>query len=175
MRRFSKSGLGATGLPSPGLHLRVAGFGAAVPGADAIVAALRDIPAFHLAGLREIEYAPEDAHTVGLGVQAAYLQEERRIRFFRLPPSGLFEHVLHHEIGHHVLALVLSSKVRSLWVNRHARRSAPASVYGACNPEEDFAESYARYLSPRRAVPTLALPTSGNFCVSWCFPATPGL
>lgn len=131
------------------LNLRIAGFGLCRPGANEIVQALHDVPDFHLSGLREIEFAPEHAHRVPAGVQAAYLQSERCVRFYRLPEPGLFTHVLHHELGHHVLALVLSSKVRSLWVNRHARRSAPATDYGATSPEEDFAESYARYLSAR--------------------------
>jgi hypothetical protein len=143
-------------LQAGSLNLRIAGFGAASAAVESIMQALRRVPAFHLAGLREIEYAPEDASGVAGGVLAAYVQRERCVRFYRLPAPAFFAHVLHHEVGHHVLALVVSSKLRSLWVNRIARRSAPASVYGLISVEEDFAESYARYLGPQASDPGFA-------------------
>lgn len=79
--------------------------------------------------------------------------------FYRLDAS-VFRHVLHHEIGHHVFALVISSKLRSLWVNRVSRQSSSVSAYGSTSPEEDFAEAYALYLNPARpaAATTQAAP-----------------
>jgi hypothetical protein len=61
-----------------------------------------------------------------------------------------------HEVGHYVYALVISSKVKTQWTGRAFRRSAPATHYGASGPEEDFAESYALYLSPDAADPAFA-------------------
>lgn len=52
------------------------------------------------------------------------------------------------EIGHHVYALAVSSKVKTQSTQRASRRSAPAGAYGASGPEGDFAESYGRYLEP---------------------------
>jgi hypothetical protein len=65
-----------------------------------------------------------------------------------LPALNLFRHILYHEIGHHVFSLVISSKVKTLWVNRIAKQTPSVSVYGATNPQEDFAEAYAIYLGP---------------------------
>lgn len=130
------------------LNLRISGFAGAAISPDAVLAALEAVPARHLAGLREIGYFPEQARFAPPSLQAAYHQRERRIGFIRLPPWPLFRYVLHHEIGHHVYALVVSSKVKTQWTQRAFRRSAPASDYGASGPEEDFAESYARFLEP---------------------------
>ena len=143
------------------LNLRVRGFaGQPVSPAD-VLQALAPVPNFHLAGLREIECASDEAWQVGAQVQAAYLQRERSIRFYRLVAS-MFGHILHHEIGHHVFALVISSKLKHLWVTRICAQSSSVTAYGSVSPEEDFAEAYALYLKPfpcaesARAAPKLA-------------------
>lgn len=143
------------------LNLRVRGFaGQSVSPAD-VLQALALVPNFHLAGLREIECACDEAWQVGAQVQAAYLQRERSIRFYRLVTS-MFAHILHHEIGHHVFALVISSKLKHLWVTRICAQSSSVTAYGSVSPEEDFAEAYALYLKPSsnaesaRAAPKLA-------------------
>jgi hypothetical protein len=130
------------------LNLRISGFAGAAISPDEVLAALEAVPTRHLAGLREIGFFPEEARFSPPSLQAAYHQRERVIRFLRLPPWPLFRYVLHHEIGHHVYALVISSKVKTQWTQRAFRRSAPASDYGASSPEEDFAESYARHIEP---------------------------
>lgn len=129
------------------LNLRVRGFaGQPVSPAD-VLQALALVPNFHLAELREIECASDEAWKVGTQVQAAYLQRERSIRFYRLVAS-MFAHILHHEIGHHVFALVISSKLKHLWVTRIYAQSSSVTAYGGVSPEEDFAEAYALYLKP---------------------------
>lgn len=143
------------------LNLRVRGFaGQPVSPAD-VLQALALVPNFHLAGLREIECACDEAWQVGAQVQAAYLQRERSIRFYRLV-AAMFVHILHHEIGHHVFALVISSKLKHLWVTRICAQSSSVTAYGRVSPEEDFAEAYALYLKPSpnaesaRAAPKMA-------------------
>jgi hypothetical protein len=128
------------------LHLRIAGFAGAGISPEEVLAALEPVPDLHLAGLLRIEFAPEQARFFPSSLVAAYLQRERCICFYRLPPWPMFRHVLHHEIGHHVFALIISSKVKTQWTQRAFRRSAPGSAYGASSPAEDFAECYARHL-----------------------------
>lgn len=129
-----------------GLNLRISGFAGAVVCPEDVLAALEPVPDWHLAGLRHIDFAPEEAGCLAPVVQAAYQQRARRICFYRLAPWPPFRHVLYHEIGHHVYALVVSSKVKTQWTQRAFAASAPASAYGATAVEEDFAECYARYL-----------------------------
>lgn len=131
------------------VRVRVVGFAhqAIIP--EDVVAAIRRVPNFHLAGLNEIAFDQKsDAGFCKTGVQAYYCQANRRICFLCLPELNLFRHILYHEIGHHVFALVISSKVKTLWVNRIAVKTPSVSAYGATNPQEDFAEAYAMYLAP---------------------------
>lgn len=133
------------------VRVRVSGFAHQSVGPGDVVVAVGRVPNFHLAGLNEIAFLPEEAAWHKAGVQAVYFQAERCIRFLCLPPLPLFYHVLYHEIGHHVFALVISSKVKTLWVNRIASQAPSVSAYGAICPQEDFAEAYAMYLSPEVA------------------------
>lgn len=130
------------------VRVRVVGFAHQAISPGDVVAAIRRVPNFHLAGLNEIVLDQSEASFHKLGVQAYYCQADRRICFLHLPKPSLFRHVLYHEIGHHVFALVLSSKVKTLWVNRIALQMPSVSAYGATNPQEDFAEAYAMYLAP---------------------------
>lgn len=130
------------------VRVRVVGFAHQVVTPEDVVTAIRRVPNFHLAGLNEIAFDPSDTGFHKTGVQAYYCQANRRICFLCLPELDLFRHILHHEIGHHVFALVISSKVKTLWVNRIAVQTPSVSAYGATNPQEDFAEAYAMYLAP---------------------------
>ena len=129
------------------VSMRVVGFAHQAVGPEDVVTAIRRVPNFHLAGLNEIAFDRSDAGFHKPGVQAYYRQADRRIGFLYLPKPNLFRHVLYHEIGHHVFALVISSKVKTLWVNRIALQTPSVSTYGATNAQEDFAEAYAVYLT----------------------------
>lgn len=129
------------------VRVRVVGFGHQAVSPEDVVAAIRRVPNFHLAGLHEIAFDQIDAGFHKAGGQACYCQADRRISFFCLPKLNLFRHILYHEIGHHVFALVISSKVKTLWVNRIALQTPSVSAYGATSPQEDFAEAYAMYLA----------------------------
>jgi hypothetical protein len=138
------------------VRVRVAGFAHQAVSPGDVVAAIRRVPNFHLAGLNEIVFDQDEAGYHKAGVRAYYCQAKRRICFLRLPEVTLFRHVLHHEIGHHVFALVISSKVKTLWVNRIALQTPSVSAYGATNAQEDFAEAYAMYLTPTVEINTAA-------------------
>jgi hypothetical protein len=140
--------------------MRVVGFAHQAVSPEDVVAAIRRVPNFHLAGLNEIVFDQSGAGFHKPGVQAHYCQEDRRICFLYLPKLNLFRHILYHEIGHHVFALVISSKVKTLWVNRIALQTPSVSAYGSTSPQEDFAEAYAMYLAPgaeRSAAATVKL------------------
>ncbi|MFS0757025.1 hypothetical protein ABC383_20325 [Noviherbaspirillum sp. 1P10PC] len=130
------------------VRMRVIGFAHQAVSPEVVVAAIRHVPNFHLAGLNEIAFDRSNAGFHKPSVQAYYCQIDRRICFLYLPKPNLFRHILYHEIGHHVFALVISSKVKTLWVNRIALQTPSVSAYGATNPQEDFAEAYAMYLAP---------------------------
>lgn len=129
------------------VRVRVAGFAHQSIRPNDVVDVVRQVPNFHLAGLNEIVFDPDETRCHNAKTQAYYCQAERRIRFLRLPELALFRHVLHHEIGHHVFSLVISSKVKTLWVNRIALQTPSVSAYGASCAQEDFAEAYALYVS----------------------------
>lgn len=138
------------------VHMRVVGFTRQTISPAEVVAAIRCVPNFHLVGLNEIVFDPDEAVFHRAGIWAFYCQSRRRICFLRLPKLSLFRHVLYHEIGHHVFALIISSKVKVLWVNRVASDTPSVSAYGATHPQEDFAEAYAMYLTPATEVRTAA-------------------
>ena len=93
----------------------------------------------------------------------AYPQRERSIRFYRMVVS-IFAHLLHHEAGHPVFALTISSKLKHPWVKRVCAQSSSLMAYGSVSLEDDFAEDCAVYLNPSRpaaesarAAPRLAI------------------
>lgn len=130
------------------VSVRVVGFAHQSISPEQVVTVIRRVPNFHLTGLNEIVFDQNETGFFKTGVQAYYCQAKRQIRFLRLPDQALFRHVLHHEIAHHVFALIISSKVKTLWVNRIALETPSVSAYGSTNPQEDFAEAYAMYLAP---------------------------
>ncbi len=171
---IKRSLLGEPRPQSGALQLRVAGFSQQdVVGTAHIVAAIDVLPAFHLAGLREIVYAP--ALAPGFGGRtphAEFIQRQRRIVFYDIGDKALFDHVLYHEIGHFVFFLALHSSVKKDWVTRIFPHSDCMTVYGARNASEDFAETYACYV--RQPENLLALPEKYAFMRDVVFSGHPG-
>ncbi len=56
-----------------------------------------------------------------------------------------FQHVLIHEVGHHVYQQFLKPIERKKWLLLHRKFDGFVSDYARTNAEEDFAESYAAY------------------------------
>ncbi len=151
MRTFTKSLVSGESPSLNGtLSLKLAGFSEQdnIPIGD-IVAAIDVLPNHHLAGLREIVYAPDWPQQTPprLGSpHAQFIQRERRIVFYRMGSSDLFHHVLYHEIGHFVYFLAISSTVKKQWVTQIFPHSACVTAYAEQSASEDFAETYAVYL-----------------------------
>ena len=162
MRLFTKSRTGAQASDAGRVHLALSGFSRQeiVP-LDAILRSIDRLPDFHLSGLREIAYAPEggiDAAPLPYPVyprcepKGEFVQAERRIYVYGFDGPEMFFHMLHHEIGHFVFFLVLSSAVKKLWVTDLFRAAPWVTAYAATSPSEDFAESYAYYVLHPRAL-----------------------
>jgi len=123
------------------------------------VSAIDLLPNFHLQGLRGIVYLPEGAPQSSplpypiyphCEPKGEFIQAERRIFIYDFDSPALFFHMLHHEIGHFVFFLALSSPVKKLWVTELFADSPCVTDYAATSPWEDFAETYAYYvLHPR--------------------------
>jgi hypothetical protein len=143
------------------LNVRVSGFSRqSAVSIDAVVATIDTLPAFHLVGLNEIVYDPhrETASAVALqrnGYSAkskgAFMRESREVLVFAFDGLPQLQHILYHEIGHHVFDRVLASPLRKQWttlINPHSRH---VSDYAARNTLEDFAECYATFvLDPKK-------------------------
>ncbi len=142
------------------VHLYVRGFSAqSAVSAASIADAIQWLPGFHLAGLREIVYAPDEPiRYPSLGVArpssswAEYRQVARAIFVHKADHSALFWHVLYHEIGHHVYFLVLSSAIKKRWATELYSRSHCATAYGLAGVAEDFAECYSLYAQDTRSL-----------------------
>lgn len=159
---FSKTLRAGETAPEPGaLQLRLTGFAQqGVLSVEQVIAALDRLPAFHLAGLREIAYLTQAQvrieqcflpNAAWTGQRGKFDQSRRRIALYGIDEAALFLHVLYHEIGHFVFFLVISSTVKKRWVTCVSGRSPYPSAYAATSAAEDFAETYACFLlTPQR-------------------------
>jgi hypothetical protein len=157
MRLFIKNRTSAREAAGGGkLNLLLSGFSRQdiVP-VDDIVRAIDLLPGFHLEGLREIVYLPEEApgaSTLFCPVlpraepKGEFVQRERRIFVYAFDSAEMFFQMLYHEIGHFVFFLAIGSRVKKRWVTEVFPGSPCVTVYARVNPWEDFAETYAHYV-----------------------------
>ncbi len=120
------------------------------------------LPSFHLVGLDQIIYDPRWETRSALELQdksdcprhskAVYLKEDRKILIFQFDDATEFQHILFHEIGHHVFERVLDSKRRKQWVTLLNPGSRHITRYAKRNAMEDFAESYAMFVRDPKAI-----------------------
>ena len=138
------------------ISLKITGFSRqkAIPVED-IVRSIDTLPPAHLAGLREIAYAPElapahpqsgNANTSHRQIKAKFNQGQSRIDIYSFDNSAMFFHILFHEIGHFVYFRALNSQARKEWITRVFPESSSVSGYGETNAIEDFAETYGVFL-----------------------------
>ena len=138
------------------LNLRITGFHQqSIVTVEEIVSAIDRLPSFHLEGLREIRFAPEDliyhssdyyeAHLPGPR-KAEFRQPERRILIYDFDSKSMFYQLLYHEIGHFVYFLAINSVVKKQWVTKVHPGLPSTTPYGSRNFAEDFAESYACFV-----------------------------
>jgi hypothetical protein len=131
---------------------------------EQIIHWLEAVPASHLVGLGAIIYDPlrhldatefdSSLHPSALH-KAQYVKTEQRILVHGFSDRAELQHILYHELGHHVWDCVLNTALRRQWIlelsQRHAQR---ITRYARRNALEDFAESYAIFLhDPARLEP----------------------
>src|ERR1051325_8157905 len=110
----------------PQLNLLVSGFNRqARVRVEQIAAAIDALPAFHLAGLDQIIYDPAWETRSGFALRqtrcprrskAVFLRGERKILVFGFDDASELEHILYHEIGHHIFDRVLDTRLRKKWI-----------------------------------------------------------
>lgn len=131
---------------------------------DQIINWVEAAPAFHLVGLTAIIHDPQhqldpaltdSGLPAGASHKAQYVKAERRILLHDFADVAELQHILYHEIGHHVWDQVLNTPLRRHWLlELSQRRSRRVTRYAQRNALEDFAESYAVFLcDPERLEP----------------------
>lgn len=129
--------------------------------AEQVAAAVDIVPMFHLAGLDQIIYDPNWDTRSGFALRqthcpkrskGVFLRAERKILVFGFADLDELEHILYHEIGHHVFDRILSARLRKKWVTAINPRSRYITRYAARTAAEDFAESYAVFVRDPKAL-----------------------
>ena len=154
------------------LNLRISGFSKQkIVEVDEIIAALDQLPYNHLTGLREIAYDPNRLVQRAIGYYNTpdmsysvpdfnsygdYFHDEQWINVYKFKSKSEFFHLLYHEIGHFVYHCVISNAHRRYWVIDLYPRSTYISPYASKNASEDFAESYATYLTKPEQIKRLS-------------------
>jgi hypothetical protein len=144
------------------LNLLLSGFRAqARVSAEQVAAAIDVLPMFHLTGLDQIIYDPSWDTRSGFALRqrhcprrskAVFLRAERKILVFSFEDIAELEHILYHEIGHHVFDRVLDGRLRKKWVTAINPRSRHITRYASRTAAEDFAESYAVFVRDPKAL-----------------------
>jgi len=131
---------------------------------EQIVNWIEAAPAFHLVGLTAIIFDPQ--HLLDLAAtdsalpthathKAQYVKIEQHILVHDFDNAEELQHILYHELGHHVWDRILTTTLRRQWLlELSLRKSRRVTRYAQRNGLEDFAESYAIFLSdPARLEP----------------------
>lgn len=140
------------------INLAIRGFSDQQPvPLETIVRWIEALPSFHLAGLTAIIYDPQrhlDPALADLPLLAPpthkgqFVKTERQVLIHEFAGSEELQHILYHEIGHHVFEQVLTTALRRFWVLELSQRSSPRITrYARRNALEDFAESYAVFVA----------------------------
>ncbi|TMO66615.1 hypothetical protein [Pseudoalteromonas aurantia] len=122
---------------------------------DHVVRSIKRIPQHHMRGLRYVVYdkarffqrSYEDIRSVNYQVLGTYNNLPNNfICIFKFSTVKEFEHILYHEVGHHVYQHVLTPKLRRQWVYELVNiYPGFISNYATKSPEEDFCECYAYF------------------------------
>ena len=127
---------------------------------DEVVAALMRLPELHLRGIKVVRYDPNRIIATSLnwlsdepvapGTRGSYFQNENMsaIVVWKFTSRHEFFHILYHEIGHYVFMRTLLQPQRDQWmkeIRKHEKQTV--SDYARKNSREDFAESYAAWVT----------------------------
>ena len=120
-----------------------------------VAEALNQLPVEHLQGLDEITLFPGSANRAKAAYRTKksgplwgrFLTISHRIEIYRVDTVAQFYWSLFHELGHYVMDSRISSKNRKRWVTQLHRKAGAVSEYANRNAHEDFAESYACFVT----------------------------
>jgi hypothetical protein len=84
-----------------------------------------------------------------------FLHDKRQILVFSFDDAAELQHILYHEIGHHVFDRVLESTLRKKWVTLINPDSRHVTRYATIDPLEDFAECYAMFVRDPKKLQTI--------------------
>lgn len=148
------------------IHLEIRGFArqSQLPVTD-IARWIEALPGFHLAGLTAVIYDPDRQLDPQMDVfprssppthKGQYVKAERQVLVHQFTNPEELRHILYHEIGHYVFDHVLTTALRRRWVlELSLRKSARITRYARRNALEDFAESYAVFVTDPTRVEVL--------------------
>lgn len=121
---------------------------------------LQEMPVSHRNSVQVVRYDPTRSimqlmamagdHYSPPGTMAQHIDfgDRQGVVIYPFRSRKEFKHALFHEFGHAVFLRVLTQEQRDVWFYQ-IRKEEPGSVtqYGNTNAREDFAESYAVYLT----------------------------
>lgn len=141
---------------------------------DALTELIKRVPKTHLQGLNTVVYDPyrfyQRSYTqprpVNYRVAGEYDSAPiDHIAIYKFRDRKEFSHILYHEIGHHVFKRCLDSVKRKEWVTKVYPNSEHVSEYAKTNASEDFAETYAFYIT--NPANLASLPDKLKFMQKW--------
>ena len=119
-----------------------------------VKAQLLKLPRAHIESIASVVYDPsrffQRSYAVPKAINYRTLGEysatpTNHVLVYRFKSKSEFQHILIHEVGHHVFKHILSSTKRKEWVTKLYPNSNYVTDYAKTNASEDFAESYAIY------------------------------
>lgn len=135
---------------------------------EEVVAALRSLPRSHISGLQVVRYDPSrvipqvmarlNDEYISTRPQGSYYHAEdlSAIVLFRFSSRAEFHHLLFHEVGHYVFLRFLQQAQRDEWMySIRKQETGTVTAYARTNAREDFAETYAVYLTQLRLLDKL--------------------
>jgi len=147
------------------ISLTLSGFSKqSVVGVETIARIIDALPAFHLTGLREIRYDPDRASLLDLELppwyqntnhKAIFIQRQRLIAIYQFDSMAMLSHILYHELGHYVFHFILDGARRKRWLELARRGTKAVTNYAGSSAYEDFAESYAIFVSDPKALSSI--------------------
>lgn len=130
-----------------------------------VVQAFERVPRQHRLGIHLIRYDPQKLiaqtinqysdQSIGRSVKGSYYTSEdlKAVVIWRFHSVEEFQHILYHEVGHHVFHKYLQQSERDEWMYGVRKRELKTVSDNACtNAREDFSECYAFKLQGLRAL-----------------------
>lgn len=143
------------------MQILIAGFESqSIVSRDEVIDALLRLPELHLRGIKVVRYDPNKViatsmiwlmdEPVSPGTRGSYYQTDNfsAIVVWKFTSRAEFYHILYHEVGHYVFMQTIQQPARDQWMY-DIRKQEPQTVsqYAKKNSREDFAESYAAYVT----------------------------